>query len=173
MSEAKSEDKSEVKSEAKPEVTSAETKKRRPIKRFFKSFVDVKTWVSYDEVAANAKNTIGLFRRLTSRGTEEVRHETYEEALVRMNLTPEQVVARKNNFLYSAMIYGAFALGFFLYFSYLLINLHILASFLALIPTVLMLLTAYREHFWYMQMQKKKLGCSFHEWLDFVLGRKK
>jgi len=174
MSEAKSEVKLETKSEAKSlEIQkNANTKKNKPIKKFFKSFVDVKKWSSYDEVSANAKTTWGLFRRLTSRGTKEIRQETYEEAIVRMGLTSEQIVTREKNFLYSAMVYGVFAIGFFLYFIYLLIHIKLVSAGLTLILVALMSLTTYREHFWYMQMHKKKLGCNFSEWLDFVLRRK-
>ena len=84
-----------------PETEKVVTQKRKPIKMLFKSFVDVKRWSSYDEVSANTKNTLSLFRRLLSRGTNETRHETYEEAIVRLGLNETQVVTRKNNFLYS------------------------------------------------------------------------
>ena len=92
--------------EAKPETKEIKvvTKKRGPVKKFFKSFVDVKKWSSYDEVVSNTKTTWGLFRRLTSHGSQAVRHETYEEAIVRLGLTEEQIVKRKNNFLYSSIV---------------------------------------------------------------------
>jgi len=154
-----------------PETKKVDTQKRKPIKKFFKSFVDVKKWSSYDEVSANTKNTWGLFRRLFSRATGEVRRETYEEAIVRLGLNEEQAIARKNNFLYSSLVYAAFALGFLIYFIYSLIHLRLLAAGLTIMLIVLMSLAAYREHFWYMQMQKKKLGCDFHEWLAFILRR--
>ena len=154
-----------------PEIEKVVTQKRKPIKKFFKSFVDVKRWSSYDEVSANTKNTWSLFRKLVSRGTNETRHETYEEAIVRLGLNETQVVTRKNNFLYSFLVYAAFALGFFIYFIYLLVHLRLLAAGLSIILIVLMSLAAYREHFWYMQMKKKKLGCNFHDWLAFILGR--
>ncbi len=163
MSEDKSEGKAQVKEEVSP--------KRKPIKKFFKTFVDVKKWSSFDEVSANTKNTWGLFKRLFSRGGGEKRQETYEEAIARLSLNPEEVVARKNNFLYSTMIYAFFALGFFSYLVYLLLNARFLAASLTIVLVALMLVAAYREHFWYMQMSKKKLGCSFKEWLDFVLRR--
>ena len=155
-----------------PEEEKVVVQKRRPIRKFFKSFVNVRKWVSYDEVSVNAKNTLSMFRRLVSRPSkDEVRVETYEEAIARLDLNPMQVLARKRNFLYSAMIYLAFALGFAVYFIYLLVNLNLVAAFLTTILIVLMSLAAYREHFWYMQMQKQKLGCTFRDWLGFVLRR--
>lgn len=168
---------SEVKLEVKkPGMEQAAVKqevvvqKSRPIKKFFKSFVDVKKWSSYDEVSGNAKTTWSLFRRLLHRN-DNVRQETYEEAIDRLGLGQEQLAARKDNFLYSFMIYGFFSFIFFIYFVYLLFNTRLLAAFLVLILMSLMALAAYREHFWYMQMQKKKLGCTFQDWLDFILRR--
>lgn len=161
----------EVKPVNTPETKPVSTPKRKPVRKFFKSFVDVKKWSSYDEVSANAKTTVGLFRRLFHLSAQETRQETYDEAIVRLGLTPEQIQERKKNFLYSALVYGAFALGFFLYFIYLLFQFRWYAACLTPILIALMVLAAYREHFWYMQMQKQKLGCNFHEWLEFVLRR--
>ena len=147
-------------------------KKRRPIRAFFKSFVNVRKWSSYDEVSADAKMTFGLFRKFFSRNTARViKQETYEESVARLHMTEEQLLQRKKVFLYSALIYGGLAFILFVYFVYLLLTKHFLATFLALILTGLMIVSAYREHFWYMQMQKRKLGCSFSDWLAFVLRR--
>ena len=150
-----------------------EIKKRRPIRAFFKSFVNVRKWSSYDEVANNVKMTGGFLRRLFSRNFKVVNSETYEESVARLHLTAEQLQQRKKVFLYSALIYGVIAMLLFIYFIYLLINLRLLAAFLDLILLTLMTVSAYREHFWYMQMQEKKLGCSFNDWLAFVLRRTK
>lgn len=158
------EDRSEVRNTIPP--------KKGPIKRFFKSFVDIKKWVSYDELKSNTKNVWGLFRRLFFSKRREARRETYEEAIERLGLTSKQIVTRKNNFLYAAIIYGIFALGFLVYLFYLLINVRLVTAGLVLILTILMFITAYQEHFWYMQMHKKKLGCNFSEWLNFILRRK-
>ncbi|EKE01722.1 MAG: IcmV [uncultured bacterium] len=149
-------------------------KKRGPIKKLFKSFVDVKKWMSYDEVVTNTKTTIGLFRRLISYSKPEaIRHETYEEAVARLGMTEAQLLNRKKAFLYSALVYGAFALVLFIYLIYLLVNAYFFAAFFDLILACLLFLTAYLEHFWYMQMQKKKLGCGFQDWLNFILPRGK
>lgn len=152
-------------------VEGSKTPKRGVVRKFFKSFVDVKKWVSYDEVKSNTKNTWGLLRRLLRYDVSKVRNETYEEAVGRLGLNQEQIAKRQQVFLYSMLIYGAFALVFFSYFVYLIFNLRLLASIIMLILVFLMLLATYRESFWYMQMRKKKLGCNFKEWLDFILRR--
>jgi len=154
-------------SESKP----TKAPRRKLARTFFKSFIDVKKWSSYDEVKSNTKTVWGLFRRLTQRPTQELRKENYEDAIARLGLTPEQIDIRKRNFLYSALVYWAFTLIFVVYFIYLLIHLRWLASLLTLVLVVVIAMTAYRENFWYMQMRKKKLGCGFREWLAFIFRR--
>ena len=68
-----------------------EPKKRGPVRKFFKSFVDVKRWVSYDEVTGNIKTTFGLFRRLFQGNQGVVYKETYEEAVIRLGLNEQQI----------------------------------------------------------------------------------
>jgi len=148
-----------------------ETKKSGPVKRFFKSFVDVKKWSSYDEVSTNTKTTIGLYRRFFSRSTEPIHQETYEQSVARLNLNETQLANRKRVFLYSALIYSVFALGFLIYFIYLLAHMYLYAACFEFILLGLVAVAAYREHFWYMQMQKKKLGCNFYDWVAFILRR--
>ncbi|CAL7959926.1 intracellular multiplication protein IcmV [Gammaproteobacteria bacterium] len=150
-----------------------ETEKSGLTKKFFKSFVDVKRWSSYDEVSANTKTTINLYRRFFSRSTEPIHQETYEQSVARLNLNETQLANRKRAFLYSALIYFAFALVFFIYFIYLLVHMHLYAACLEFILLGLVSIVAYREHFWYMQMQKKKLGCNFYDWVAFILRRAK
>ena len=162
--------KDELKEGLKAEKKEVVVKKKGPAKKFFKSFVDVKKWSSYDEVSSNTKTAWGLFRRLSNRN-KDVRKETYEDAISRMGLSEEQIHQRKKNFLLSALVYAVFALGFFVYLVYLLINVKLLAASLTLLLVVLMSLATYREHFWYMQMHKRKLGCTFEDWLAFILRR--
>jgi hypothetical protein len=146
-----------------------EPKKKGPVRKFFKSFVDVKRWMAYDEVSGNVKTTFGLYRRLFTKSAKPVYHETYEESIARQNLTEAQLTTRKKAFLYSALSYFVFALCLFLYFVQLLLNKHLFAAFFDLILVGVLTLLAYHEHFWYMQMQKRKLGCNFHDWISFIL----
>jgi hypothetical protein len=151
-----------------------EAQKSGLAKKFFKSFVDVKKWFAYDEVSANTKTTIALYRRFfSSGGTEPILHETYEESVARLNLNEMQLASRKRAFLYSALIYFTFALGFFIYFIYLLVHAHLYAACFEFILLGLISVIAYREHLWYMQMQKRRLGCNFYDWVAFVLRRAK
>lgn len=171
--EGKKEETKAIVKEAKATKEAKEPKKKGPVRKFFKSFVDVKKWMAYDEVSGDVKTTFGLYRRLFTKSAKPVYHETYEESIARQNLTEAQLTARKKAFLYSAIAYFVFALCLFLYFIQILLNGHLFAAFFDLILVGVLSLLAYHEHFWYMQMQKRKLGCNFHDWISFILRRAK
>lgn len=147
------------------------TKKRGLIRSFFRSFVDVKKWSSYDYVSSNVKMTIDLFCRFFSRDTKPMYHESYEESVTRLGMTEEQLANRKKVFLCSTLIYSVFAAAFFTYFVYLVAHGYLYAASFVFMLSMTLLLVAYREHFWYMQMQKRKLGCNFGDWVRFIFRR--
>ncbi|WP_440992940.1 hypothetical protein [Cysteiniphilum litorale] len=67
--------------------------------------------------------------------------------------------------LVAAMVY--------FYALYLFIKGYILVGCIALSLIMLMLANAFKYHFWRYQLYRKKLGCTFHEWLfDLFKGVK-
>ena len=139
---------------------------------FFKSFVDVRSWVSYDEIKANTKSTYGLFKRFfTKKSAKIICLENFDEAMLRLKLTEKQIHDRKKIFLYSALIYLFIGLILIAYAAYLVKKLYILPAMFTLMLAIFVLALTYREHLWYMQMCKKRLGCNFAEWLEFVFGK--
>lgn len=150
-----------------------EPPKKSKVGRFFKSFVDVKTWVSYDELKTNTKSIYSLFVRFFSKRPDRTGYqETFEEAVVRLNLTEKQIYDSRRIFLYSALIYLFISLALIAYAVYLMTKILIVPAIFTLILTAFIIALTYREHFWYVQMSKRKLGCTFQEWLDFVLGKR-
>lgn len=159
----------------------AETKKEAPkkkkgvIRSFFGSFFNVKAWIAYDEIAYNGKWILDTFKLLFSKPkklTREELNETFADAAARMELSEEDIKYRTKQFLLMTILYAAIAFILFGYEIYLLIAG---APFLSLIMNLaliaLMGAYAYRESFWYMQMQKRKLGCTYEEWREFMLRR--
>jgi intracellular multiplication protein IcmV len=72
--------------------------------------------------------------------------------------------------LLMSILYFIAGLLFLTYTLYMILHLH-LGMILGLLVTALMMLFAYREHFWYFQMKTRKLGNTFKDWLSFVLRR--
>ncbi len=150
-----------------------QTQKPGKVKRFFRSFVNYKAWVSYDELNQNVSNVVGLLKRFCSlnKNQPETIQETYQEAIIRLGLSQQEEEKRRKTFWWSSMIYLAFCLLFLGYFFYLLTIGRIWVALLVTIFIGIMGLSAYREHFWYFQMTKKQLGNHFKDWLNFVLKR--
>ena len=152
---------------------SKKTKKPGLFKRAIGSCFAVKRWVSYDELKTNFLSLAGLFRRLFKRETiEQPRCESYEEAVMRMNLSEQDLDERRRQFLKSAICYLLVALLLWINGIWLIAHLKLLGAGIALILALTLTLNAYHEHFWYMQMSQHKLGCTFRDWLTFVLRRK-
>ena len=135
-----------------------------------RSIVDVRSWIGYDELSSNVKNVFSIFVKFFSSKATEARHETYEEAVTRMSLTPEQLAKREKTFLYSAILYFAFAGLLTVYLKYLLVNSKWWQFVFSSLLFLLVGLLGYQESFWYMQMKKRKLGCTFREWVSYVLS---
>ena len=149
-----------------------EPPKKRKRWGVFKSFVDIRAWSSYDEIKTNTKSIYRLFLRLFSqKPNQTIRQETFEATVLKLNLTEEQINERKKIFLYSVLIYLAITLILIAYVLYLIKILRIVPAMFVLILTVFMAALTYREHLWYIQMSKRKFGCSFVEWLEFVFGK--
>ena len=141
-------------------------------KKFLKSFVDIRSWSSYDELSNNTKNVLGSMKKFFVRDNKERFHETYEEALSRLNLTEQDQITRKRYFLLFSLFYFAVAIALIYYGFSMLIGHHLFAMVVSFILAFITLILAYRESFWYMQMSKRKLGCKFSEWISFVFKRK-
>lgn len=94
------------------------------------------------------------------------RKETFEEALLRLNITEADLTERRKEFGRLVAIYGSIGLIIVLYGIYMGINKHFAA---ALISTCLSLYAfgqAFRFHFWLFQINHRKLGCTVKEWLN-------
>lgn len=91
--------------------------------------------------------------------------ETFEEALVRLNITEEQLQQRKKEFTKLMIVYLILALLIFCYGVYIVVSYRNFMGFVMCIAVTLYALTlAFRYHFWIYQIKNKKLGCTIKEW---------
>jgi intracellular multiplication protein IcmV len=145
--------------------------RKRRGKGFFRSMVDFPTWMNVKNLRESGDGIAKTFRSL-----QEVplftRQETFEEAVARLGLDEKSIQKRIQQCLLSAWIYLACSVALFIYGICLLIFTHFTGAFIAWLLAVLAGVFAYREAFWYCQMKKRKLGCSFNEFLNFISRRK-
>jgi intracellular multiplication protein IcmV len=148
--------------------------KKGAMRGLFSSLLNIRKWSSYDEVKVSALAITHSIKDLygVGRGNAE-RVESFDAAVQRLQLTEDDIKKRTRSFLYSSLVYFFIALALFAYTIYMMsVSRAIFAIVVCFILILLMLVYSFREHFWYMQMKKRKVGCSFKEWIAFIFGRK-
>lgn len=121
-------------------------------------------WLDYKNLKSNTQYYMNQFRSLYH--IEPLsRTETFEEALHRLNLTPEFLASQQKHYLFLIYFYLILASSIFCYCLWLILHGNIMGSLMSLAVTLYALSFAFRYHFWKYQIQKRRLNCSFSEWL--------
>lgn len=95
------------------------------------------------------------------------KQETFEEAIKRLNLSEEDLIKRKKEFSKLFSISLIVSVGLFSYTMFITIKYSNFYSFiLGASVTAMSLANTFKYHFWLTQINKRKLGLSFQEWLD-------
>lgn len=144
---------------------------KRQRKGFFRSMVDFPTWMNVKGLRESGDTIAKTFKSLQEVKISD-RRETFEEAMSRLRLTEKDIQTRMHQCYIAGWIYFSCAALLFLYGLYLLIFSTFSGFLIAWLLSVLAGVYAYREGFWYLQMKKKKLGCTFSEFVNFITGRK-
>lgn len=134
-------------------------------KRLFKLLFNPRGWVDYDRVRASQKYIIRMCSVLFV-PREQASSESFNEAQSRFKLSEDDLVIRKNSLFRLSLLMILIAFLLFMYVIYNLIHGYFVASFLSIVVMMLALALAFRYHFWFFQIQQKKLGCSFKEWYE-------
>jgi intracellular multiplication protein IcmV len=137
---------------------------RRAVKNTVKPFVDVKTWVGYDQLKQSVSSVLGMFKGVWSTKSDPENKETFEEATQRLGLTEEALAERKKAFVFLMLFYCLIALGLFVYAYYLLTEGSYHGALASFSIMFIAWVQAFRYHFWLFQLKQRKLGCTFKEW---------
>lgn len=137
-----------------------------------KTFFNPKAWVGWDEKKFEFSTILSVLREMFAVPTP-AREETFEQALVRLQIEEESLqplTKRYKNFAIFFMICSivTFAYAFFLLFAH-----HALFAWLmALAIASFFLGQAFRYHFWHYQLTVRRLGVTFAEWKKALFGTK-
>ena len=146
------------------------------LKKTFFGGYDVKKWIGLESVVDNAKTIKGFYDDLQdkSKGTKrEAKPETFEQAAKRFGLNEAAIGHRMKQLFYTSLGFAVIALAlfcyaFFLIFSKAMIMSGVVTVVLALVATSY----AFRENFNYYQLKRRKLGCSYRDWMrDTFTGK--
>lgn len=143
------------------------------MRKGFGSGLNPKKWIGFDLLAGTTKTVLYSAKTLFGSRNSKVPHETFENAVQRMQLSENDLKKRMRSAKQLITVFILFSITLFLYSIYHFSKTHIADGFICLILTLLTLAYASREHFYLFQMQRKKLGCSYKEWLLALLPNKK
>ncbi len=139
-------------------------------KGFFGRVYNVSKWTDADNIKKTGKSIISQAKRLTE-VRESTRKETFEQAIARMNITEKDLKDRMKQTYLVSWIFLALAIGLLGYGSFVFMRGFVSGLFICVVMSVLGFVLAYQQSFWYFQMKRRKLGCTFNEWVNFIFRK--
>lgn len=134
---------------------------------FISGMFDVKGWLGFSALKDGAQFMGGIVSTmLNSDAMKKQPEESFDDAIARLNLTPDQLQELQRGYQRNFYIFLTIGILFAIYTIYLSINLHFTASIIAFVLTMMMFTYSYIVSFWAFQIKHKKLGCTFKEWLN-------
>jgi intracellular multiplication protein IcmV len=92
--------------------------------------------------------------------------ETFDEAMLRFQLTEEDLRERKKSFQIQLLIYTLGSLFMMGYTFYLIKGGYWMSMAFSIVLLIYLIVSALKSHFWIFQIKKRKLGCTLQEWLN-------
>lgn len=131
-----------------------------------------KNLLSYQQIRSGSQVIADAVRNnFTVKKAE--RMETFEEALVRLNLTEAEAKRRGRFMGKMALFFMILTVLIFSYVIYMLWHETWMVSFVGAAIATYTGAQAFRYHFWYFQIKRRRLGCTFKEWFfQGLLGMK-
>lgn len=137
-----------------------------------KTFFNPSGWLDVAYLKNQNRTIWGILKSLFT-SEKPNREESFEEAIKRLGLTEEEVVSTQKTYRLYALFFVCLTLALFIYAFYLLFYHGTLAGWLlALATSALFAGQAFRYDFWSYQMRRRRLGVTFKEWKNSILGGK-
>jgi intracellular multiplication protein IcmV len=136
-----------------------------------KSMFNISTWIGTQQLKEQTKALSDVAQSLVTPATPKY-NETFEEALIRLNLSEQDIINRTYEFKRLIILFSLITFFLLLYLIYLLLEHSWLGSVGCLGIMFVMIGQIFRYHFWLYQIQERKLGCTFREWLHSLGGKK-
>ena len=140
-------------------------------KSTFKSAFNFKSWIGWDSLAQNSSWIRSMFTALVKVQKTATVKETFEEAVKKYGYTPDFLAEQSDKLRLAARIYGS-ALGLGITYMVWLFYKKLWMAFIVM-GTINFLIFSYyfRERFWLMQIQHKKLGMTMQDWFRYTVLR--
>lgn len=124
----------------------------------------VSKWLGLDQIKSSTRGIMSFGLDVFT-PEQPNNAETFEEALVRLNITEEQLLQRKKEFLALMIFFLLIATAIFIYSIFIAYSYKNFIGFImGFAVTIYALTLAFRYHFWIYQIKHRKLGCSLRDW---------
>ncbi|NQY43102.1 MAG: hypothetical protein HRT87_07165 [Legionellales bacterium] len=144
------------------------------LKKIGRRFFNPSKWMSVDTVASNAEHIKDSYKKFFVVDKNPVKEETFEEALQRLKITETMIQERRILFYRFSIFFLILSIGMFIYTIYCFTNVYIQAGLISLGICCALVGFAFKYNFWSFQIKRRKLGCTFEEWLhEGLLGKSK
>ena len=91
--------------------------------------------------------------------------------LSKLGITEEKLVKAKESCYKLSLFSLALACFLIIYLTFCMIKMYYMSSVVTFLLVMVLFGLAFRYHFWYMQVTKRRLGCTFRDWLNFLFLR--
>lgn len=143
------------------------------IGRVLSRILNVRVWFDWERMKSFTLYLGNGIKRLFIPDNTAVSAQSFAKAQKEYNLTDADLVIQQNALFRLAVIMLIAALLILIYTGYLLFFGTLKAVLVSLAVMTIALVLAFRYHFWYFQIRKRKLGCTIKEWYSQgLLGEK-
>lgn len=132
----------------------------------------VDRWVDLSYLKKSSAYYVEESKRLFT-AQQPQQEEEFEEAVLRLALSPEDLSQQSKRYAYMAVLFIAIGALIFSYALLLVFLKNWMGSIICFALTLYALTLAFRSHFWHFQMSQKKLGCSVSEWFKSLIKGKR
>ncbi len=140
--------------------------------RSVKKAFNAADWMGYRHIESSAKflkqAVDEIFVPPPPGGTED-----FSNAVESLGLTNDELVKKRRSLFRLSVIFVCLGFLVFCYALFHLLELHYRAFFPSLVLSGVCWAFAFRYHFWYFQIRVQRLGCTFHDWLNYIFPGKK
>ncbi|MFM8454670.1 MAG: hypothetical protein ACKOAD_06940 [Gammaproteobacteria bacterium] len=126
-----------------------------------------KQWFLVEDIKKHGQEVYQAGRELL-KTQQAQRNESFEEALMRLEISEQQLNDMLMVFRNFFIFYFLFSLALFSYGMWLAFNANMPGFFMSLASCFLSASFAFRYHFWLFQLKQRKLGCNLKDWWNYV-----
>tara|TARA_E500000178_G_scaffold109739_1_gene109470 strand:- start:267 stop:701 length:435 start_codon:yes stop_codon:yes gene_type:complete len=139
------------------------------IRGTFKRHFNIKQWMGLSTIVDNFRFVPEIYKRITT-PEEALYTETFEEAVIRLNLDKNLLTLRKREYFRASVIYFICGIVALMYASTFIFRGVYHGFLMGAVVSCILFTHAFRAHFWYTQIEKQRLGLTLREWVCAFFG---